>query len=82
MSEFLEEHHSRAADHLDRAAEHHRAAETAYTAGDYKSAAYEAHCAHGHYVQAIDHSDLAAMAHAELHDEQAQIAKNGKNDKK
>jgi hypothetical protein len=67
MTQSLEEHHERAADHFDSAAEHHRAAEKAYVAGDFKSAAYEAQLAAGHSVQANDHSDLAAMQHLERH---------------
>ena len=68
MTQNVEAHPGRAADHFDLAALHHRAAETAYGAGDYKTAAHEAHCAHGHCVQANDHSDLAAMGHVEEHD--------------
>ena len=68
MTQNLEEHHGRAADHFDSAAEHHRAAEKAYGTGDVKTAAYEAQCAMGHSVQANDHADLAAMAHLEHHD--------------
>ena len=67
MTQNLEEHHSRAAQHFDSAAEHHRAAEKAYVTGDLKTSAYEAQCAMGHSVQANDHADLAAMAHLEHH---------------
>jgi hypothetical protein len=75
MTQSLEEHHERAANHFDSAAEHHRSAEKAYCAGDYKSAAYEAQCAAGHAVQAHDHADLAAMAHLEHHAMHAHAAK-------
>jgi hypothetical protein len=67
MTQSMEEHHNRAADHFDRAADYHRAAEKASIAGDHKSAAYHAQLAAGHSVQANDHSDLAAMAHLERH---------------
>ncbi len=68
MTQNVEEHHGRAADHFNLAAEHHRAAETASIAGDHQTAAHEAHCAHGHCVAATDHADLAAMGHVEQHD--------------
>jgi uncharacterized protein YcgI (DUF1989 family) len=68
MTQILEEHHSRAADHFEFAAENHREAERAYAAGDIKTAAYHAHLATGHAVQAHDHADLAAMTHVEYHD--------------
>ena len=67
MTQTADEHHSRAAGHFDSAAQHHRAAEKAFSSGNVESAAYEAQLALGHTVQGNDHADLAAMAHLEHH---------------
>jgi hypothetical protein len=60
---FSKSHHLKAAEHLEQAAKLHKEAAQHNTSGNREKAAYHAHGAHAHVLQAVHHANEAAKAH-------------------
>jgi hypothetical protein len=56
--------HTKAAQHLEKAAKCHQDAAKLHAAGEHEKGACEAHKAHGHACCAKEQADMAAKCHA------------------
>ncbi len=61
----ISKEHKVAADHHELAAKHHKEAAKSYDAGTPEVAGHQANIAHGHTLNALDHSEDAIKAHAD-----------------